>query len=57
METDTNQFKRFKLRTHASPVVLIGQVHSEASVSPTAQEPPDAYSRANWTVIPRQTGH
>lgn len=41
METVTNQFKRFKLRTHASPVVLIGQVHSEASVSPTAQEPPE----------------
>ena len=41
METVTNQFKRFKLRTHASPVVLLGQVHSEASVSPTAQEPPE----------------
>ena len=41
MKTVTNQFKRFKLGTHASPVVLLGQVHPEASVSPTAQEPPE----------------
>ena len=41
METVTNQFKRFKLGTHASPLVPLDQVHSEASVSPTAQEPPE----------------
>ena len=41
METDTNQFKRFKLRTHASPVVLLGQVHPEASVALTTQKPPE----------------
>ena len=43
MKTVTNQFKRFKLGTHASPLVPLDQVHSEAraSVSPTAQEPPE----------------
>ena len=41
MGTVTNQFKRFKLGTHASPLVPLDQVHSEASVSPTAQEPPE----------------
>ena len=41
MKTVTNQFKRFKLGTHASPVVLLGQVHPEASVALTTQKPPE----------------
>ena len=39
MKTVINQ--RFKPRTHASPVVLLGQVHPEASVALITEESPE----------------